>query len=252
MLAPDKITAPICFSVQSIFTVLGHLAGEADRSRRLRRRECGAERAPAQFAPQAARTIRWSRPRFARQLSSALDAPRRIQKVQEKWFVRQLETAQKLDCPLIFHERDSNGRFFEILCEHSWPGMKGVVHCFSGRRHELRQYLDLGLYIGITGIATIKKRGAKLRRLTPEIPAGRLLVETDAPFLTPAPEKNHTRRNEPAFVKSVLLKVAEVRREDSAKLAANPQPRWASGRSPRPPNDRARCCGPQQKNIINP
>ena len=85
---------------------------------------------------------------------------------------------------------------------------------------ELFQYLDLGLFIGITGIATIKKRGAELRQLLALIPADRLLVETDAPFLTPAPEKNRTRRNEPAFVKSVLLKVAEVRNDDPAALSA--------------------------------
>ena len=140
---------------------------------------------------------------------------------QEKWFLRQLETAQHLNYPLIFHERDSNGRFMEILHSHAHSSIKGVVHCFSGNRKELHQYLDFGLFIGITGIATLKKRGAELRRMLPSIPADRLLVETDAPFLTPAPEKNRTRRNEPAFVKSVLLKVAAVRQDNPATLAAN-------------------------------
>ena len=97
--------------------------------------------------------------------------------------------------------------------------MNGVVHCFSGNQNELDQYLSLGLHIGITGILTIKSRGAQLRKLVLAIPADRLLVETDAPYLVPAPEKNHTRRNEPAFVKSVLLKLAEVRNEDPQQLA---------------------------------
>jgi TatD DNase family protein len=138
---------------------------------------------------------------------------------QEKWFVRQLELAAELGLPLIFHERDSGGRFLEMLRRHAGENLKGVVHCFSGSDDELKAYLDMGLYIGITGIVTIKQRGRQLRRQVPLIPAERILVETDAPYLTPAPEKNRTRRNEPAFVKRVLLKVAEVRGEDPAHLA---------------------------------
>jgi TatD DNase family protein len=77
----------------------------------------------------------------------------------------------------------------------------------------------MGFSIGITGILTIQSRGADLRKLVTEIPQDRILIETDAPYLTPAPEKNHTRRNEPAFVRSVLLKLAEVRGEDPDELA---------------------------------
>ena len=93
------------------------------------------------------------------------------------------------------------------------------MHCFSGNKKELKEYLDLGLYIGITGIVTIMSRGKELRNLIPIIPDDSILIETDAPYLTPAPEKNSTRRNEPAFVKSVLLKVAEVRKEDPEELS---------------------------------
>ena len=138
---------------------------------------------------------------------------------QEKWFQKQLEIAAQLDLPVIFHERDSNGRFLEILKNHFNDGVNGVVHCFSGNRDELKQYLELGLHIGVTGIITIKGRGTHLRELVPAIPVDRLVIETDAPYLTPAPDKNHTRRNEPAFVKSVLLKLAKVRKEDPNHLA---------------------------------
>jgi TatD DNase family protein len=140
-------------------------------------------------------------------------------KDQEKWFVRQLEIAAELNLPIIFHERDSNGRFLEILKVHLKKEQTGVIHCFSGNSNELQHYLELGFYIGITGILTLKTRGAGLRQMVPRIPADRLVVETDAPYLTPAPEKNHTRCNEPAFVKSVLLKLAEVRGEDPDQLA---------------------------------
>ncbi len=140
-------------------------------------------------------------------------------KDQEKWFIRQLEIAAELNLPIIFHERDSNGRFLEILNVHLKKEQTGVIHCFSGNSNELQHYLELGFYIGITGILTLKTRGAGLRQMVPCIPADRLVVETDAPYLTPAPEKNHTRCNEPAFVKSVLLKLAEVRAEDPNQLA---------------------------------
>ena len=138
---------------------------------------------------------------------------------QEKWFRKQLDIAGSLDLPMIFHERDSNGRFLEMLKQHAANKIKGVVHCFSGDHNELDQYLNLGLYIGITGILTIKGRGARLRELAAFIPPDRLIVETDAPYLVPAPEKNHCRRNEPAFVKSVLLKLAEVKQENPDQLA---------------------------------
>jgi TatD DNase family protein len=139
--------------------------------------------------------------------------------VQERLFIEQLETADALGLPLIFHERDTDGRFLELLKAHPDPARRGVVHCFSGSREELLQYLSLGFLIGITGVLTIASRGEGLRKLVVEIPADRLLIETDAPYLTPAPEKNKTRRNEPAFVLSVLLKLAEVRKEDPEALS---------------------------------
>jgi len=141
------------------------------------------------------------------------------QQDQERWLVRQIEIAAERDLPLIFHERDSNGRFLEILKASQNSRGDGVVHCFTGTESELKQYIRLGLYIGITGIITTKGRGASLRQLAAGIPIEQILVETDAPFLTPTPERNRTRRNEPAFVKSVLMKLAEVRREDPERLA---------------------------------
>ncbi len=139
--------------------------------------------------------------------------------IQEKWFIHQMEMADELDLPLIFHERDSNGRFLELLKATHNPRLRGVVHCFSGNKDELSAYLDLGLYIGITGVLTIKSRGADLRELVTWIPSDRLLVETDAPYLTPTPDRNKTKRNEPAFVRTTFLKLAEVRGEDPEHLS---------------------------------
>lgn len=139
--------------------------------------------------------------------------------VQERLFLEQLEIAGALGLPLIFHERDTDGRFLELLKAHPDPTRRGVIHCFSGTREELEQYLSLGFLIGITGILTIASRGEGLRQFVLDIPADRLLIETDAPYLTPAPQKNKTRRNEPAFVLSVLHRLAEVRKEDPDALS---------------------------------
>jgi len=141
------------------------------------------------------------------------------QAVQEKWFVQQLKIADELGLPLIFHERDSQGRLLELLDQHPHSRRTGVVHCFSGTNAELERYLEMGLHIGITGILTIRKRGRRLRSQVALIPPERLLIETDAPYLTPAPQKNRYRRNEPAFVKSVLIKLAEITHTEVAALA---------------------------------
>ncbi|MBU8911748.1 MAG: TatD family hydrolase [Desulfobacterales bacterium] len=140
-------------------------------------------------------------------------------KDQENCFTNQLEIAGTLDLPLIFHERDSKGRFYDILKSNGPKNRKGVVHCFSGTKEDLFKYLDLGYYIGITGILTLKERGKYLRSIAPLIPEDRILIETDAPYLTPAPQKNKIRRNEPSFVKSVLLRLAEIRNTDPENLS---------------------------------
>ena len=142
------------------------------------------------------------------------------QKDQEACLKAQLAIAGELDLPLIFHERDSGGRFYDIVTSDGPASRKGVVHCFSGTREELFKYLDLGYHIGITGILTIQKRGRRLRELAPLIPEDRILIETDAPYLTPAPQKNKHRRNEPAFVRSVIETLAQVRNQAPENLAA--------------------------------
>jgi TatD DNase family protein len=138
---------------------------------------------------------------------------------QERWFHRQLALAAETNLPMIFHERDSGGRFLSILKSHWGAGRKGVVHCFSGSDRELDRYLEMGLYIGITGIVTLKSRGEALRAQALRIPPDQLLVETDAPYLTPTPERNRFKRNEPAFVRAVLLKLAEIRAVPAETLA---------------------------------
>jgi TatD DNase family protein len=129
---------------------------------------------------------------------------------QEKWFVAQVELAQELSKPLFLHSRDAHPRFAQILRERKVG--KAVAHCFTGEREELRAYLDLGLYIGITGWICDERRGRHLLELVREIPPDRLLLETDAPYLTPRDLRPQpkARRNEPAFLPHIAQAVARA------------------------------------------
>jgi TatD DNase family protein len=93
-----------------------------------------------------------------------------------------------------------------------------VVHCFTGTAQELDAYLKLDLHIGITGWICDDRRGTHLRELVGRIPKGRLMLETDAPFLAPTRAQ---RRNEPAFLRQVLEAVAQARGEPPAEVAAH-------------------------------
>jgi len=128
----------------------------------------------------------------------------------EKWFEAQIALAEELQMPLFLHERDAHVRFCEIL-ERSRNSVPAVIHCFTGTRDELRAYLEMGLHIGITGWICDERRGLHLRELVKEIPLDRLMIETDAPFLTPRnmPLKPKDSRNEPAFLAHVLKTLAD-------------------------------------------
>jgi TatD DNase family protein len=138
---------------------------------------------------------------------------------QEKCFVAQLELAAELGKPLFLHSRDAHPRFAQIL--RNLKVGKAVAHCFTGEAEELRAYLELGLYIGITGWICDERRGRHLVELVREIPADRLLLETDAPYLTPRDlhPQPKARRNEPAFLPHILRAVARARGESPEALA---------------------------------
>jgi TatD DNase family protein len=129
---------------------------------------------------------------------------------QEQWFVAQIAVGREVGKPLFLHSRDAHPRFAEILSAEKVG--KAVAHCFTGEKEELHAYLDLGLYIGITGWICDERRGKHLLDLVREIPADRLLLETDAPYLTPRDMKPQpkARRNEPAFLPHILRAVANA------------------------------------------
>jgi TatD DNase family protein len=139
---------------------------------------------------------------------------------QEKWFIAQLELGMELGKPLFLHSRDAHPRFASIL--KSMDVGKAVAHCFTGEREELRAYLDLGLYIGITGWICDERRGRHLVELVREVPRERLLLETDSPYLTPRDLRPQpkARRNEPSFLPHIAKAVAAALGRPLEELAA--------------------------------
>jgi TatD DNase family protein len=129
---------------------------------------------------------------------------------QEKWFEVQIELAVELKKPLFLHSRDAAEPFASVLKKYKLPN--AVAHCFTGEKAELHSYLDLGLYIGITGWICDERRGAHLLELVKDIPADKLMLETDSPYLTPRTMRPQpkARRNEPAFLPHVLKTVAQA------------------------------------------
>jgi len=130
---------------------------------------------------------------------------------QEKWFAAQVELACELRKPLFLHSRDAKEKFIEVLNRYkSLP--PAVAHCFTGDKAELHACLDLGLYIGITGWICDERRGAHLLQLVRDVPADRLMLETDSPYLTPRDMRPQpkARRNEPSFLPHILRAVARA------------------------------------------
>ncbi|HEY2036285.1 MAG TPA: TatD family hydrolase [Steroidobacteraceae bacterium] len=141
--------------------------------------------------------------------------------VQREAFQRQLELAGRCGKPVFLHQRDAHADFTTILREHRPALAGGVAHCFTGGAAELECYLELGLAIGITGWICDERRGAHLLELVPRIPADRLLLETDGPYLLPRDlqPKPAARRNEPVYLAHIAAVVARARGEPAESLA---------------------------------
>jgi len=144
-------------------------------------------------------------------------SPRPLQRRAFEW---QLEIAARVGKPVFLHQRDAHEDFLAILRAH---GVKrGVAHCFTGGEKERDAYLELGLHIGITGWINDERRGLNLREVVRQIPADRLLIETDAPYLLPRDIRPApgSRRNEPAFLPYVVRAIAKARGDDPEAVAA--------------------------------
>lgn len=131
-------------------------------------------------------------------------APRDIQK---EMFIEQLALAAELELPVVIHSRSAEKDMYPILKKHLGPA-GGVMHCFSGDWAAAMQYLSLGMYISLAGTVTFKNAKAT-QEVAMRMPLDKLLIETDAPYLTPAPFRG--KRNEPALVHHVAQRIADLR-----------------------------------------
>ena len=131
------------------------------------------------------------------------DIPREI---QQKAFRMQMALAQDLDLPVIVHERDAHNDGMTIVKE--FPKVKGVFHCYSGSAEMARQLVNMGWYIGFTGVLTFKN-ARKAVETAASIPLDRIVLETDCPFMAPEPFRG--KRNHPGYLYRMAEKLAEIR-----------------------------------------
>lgn len=130
----------------------------------------------------------------------------------------QIAYARDRNLPLVFHQRDAFETFVQTLRAHKFDGMRGVVHCFTGTPSEARMLTgEFGLFLGIGGVVTFKTAGT-LREAVRSVGIERLILETDAPYLAPVPERG--KRNEPAFLAHTVLRLCETLVCDRIELLA--------------------------------
>ena len=136
-------------------------------------------------------------------------------------FRRQLQIAKETGLPVFLHQRDAHDDFIDILEPCLGDLSRAVAHCFTGEHESLREYVELGLYIGITGWICDERRGKHLHDIVSIVPDDRLLIETDAPYLLPRTiqPRPKTRRNEPAYLPEVLRVVAQARGQSEDHVA---------------------------------
>jgi TatD DNase family protein len=140
---------------------------------------------------------------------------------QVKWFGRFLDLALELKLPVTIHSRDAFDDTYEAVSKRDiFRKVGGVLHCFTGTAEEAKKFLDLGAYISFSGIITFKK-AEELRQTAKSVPIEKMLIETDAPFLTPDPYRG--KRNEPAYVLRVAETIAALKGlsvEEVAKITS--------------------------------
>ncbi len=135
--------------------------------------------------------------------------------LQRYWFRAQMELAGRLGLPVVIHSRDAARDTMEIVQEMALPAGTVDIHCYSYSPEQAEMYLNMGYYLGIGGVVTFRN-SRKLKEVVAAMPADRILLETDCPYLAPEPFRG--RRNDSGKIRYVIQKVAELRNEDPGEL----------------------------------
>jgi TatD DNase family protein len=130
-------------------------------------------------------------------------------------FKRQVELANQYKLPIVIHTRDSFEVAYELLKETKKESPCGIFHCFTGNVEQANRVIDMGFYLGIGGVVTFKNGG--MDKVLPEIDLKNIVLETDAPYLAPVPFRG--KRNEPAYLRKVAEKVAELKNCSAEEVA---------------------------------
>lgn len=136
-----------------------------------------------------------------------------LREVQQDVFRSQMNLAKKLNLPVVIHDRDAHADTLEIMKE--FPTVKGIVHCFSGSVEFSRECVKLGYYIGVTGVVTFKN-AKKIVDVVKDVPLDRLLVETDAPYMAPVP--NRGKRNKSDYISQIIEQIAQIKQISSKEV----------------------------------
>ena len=136
-------------------------------------------------------------------------------KIQQDAFREQIQWALNYDLPFVIHCRDAFDEVFEILDEFKARSIKGIFHCFTGTHEQALRALNLNMLLGIGGVVTFKN--GKIDQFLNQIPLERIVLETDAPYLSPAPYRG--KRNESGYITHVLKKVAELYNKTELEIA---------------------------------
>ena len=134
---------------------------------------------------------------------------------QYEAFDEQIKWALEFDIPIVIHSRNSIDECIKVVAQHQHGKLKGIFHCFSGSREQARQIIDLGFYLGIGGVLTFKNSG--LDKVMEWVSLENILLETDSPYLAPVPYRG--KRNEPAYLKYVVEKLAGIKNIAKEEIA---------------------------------
>lgn len=129
--------------------------------------------------------------------------------LQKKWFANQLQMARETDLPIVVHSREAAKDTMDVIRSEHAGSTGGVIHCFSGSKEMAREYLNLGYYIGIGGVVTFKN-AKMIKEVVDYTPLDRILVETDCPYLAPAPYRG--KRNSSLLIPYILEEIAKIKK----------------------------------------